>query len=103
MIEPDRPNDIAIVNALLVEGEGLVVSVRNNSPIPIVGRITVDVREVATNALVGRMREGVELLPEAELAVTFEQITELDFTRHTVQLFSDALDDSDLTNNIFPR
>ena len=36
-------------------------------------------------------------------AAVTEAIEELDFTRATVQLFSDALDDAIFANNTFPR
>jgi hypothetical protein len=104
VIEPDQPNDLAIVNAVIADDRGhLVVSVRNNSSIPIAGSISVAVREVASNMLLGRLRLDVELLPDEVIDVEFEAIEELDFTRATVQLFSDALDDAIFANNTFPR
>lgn len=103
VIEPDLPNDLAITNALLIEGRGLVVSVRNNSPIPIVGLIALDVRGGADGTLLGRRRLEVEFLPEETIEVDFETIDEIDFTRASVQLSSDALDDAQFANNTFPR
>lgn len=103
VIEPDLPNDLAITNAVLVEGRGLVVSVRNNSPIPIVGLIALDVRGESEGELLGRRRLEVEFLPEETIEVEFETIEEIDFTRVSVQLSSDALDDAQFANNTFPR
>ncbi len=103
VIEPDVPNDLGITNALLIQGRGLVVSVRNNSTIPIVGLIAIDVRQRPEGTLLGRRRLEVELLPEEIIEVEFEALDELDFTRATIQLASDALDDAQFANNTFPR
>jgi hypothetical protein len=103
VIAPDLENDLGITNALIVEGRGLVVSVRNNSPIPIVGLIALDVRQSPEDTLLGRRRLEVELLPEETIEVEFDTIEELDFTRASVQLSSDALDDARFVNNTFPR
>ena len=103
VIEPDLDNDLGLTNATIVSGRGLVVTVRNNSPIPIVGTIAIEVRQTRDDTLLARRSLQIELQPEAIVEVVFESIEELDFTRATVELSSDALDDALASNNVFPR
>ena len=86
VLEPDLDNDLGIANAVIVSGRGLVVTVRNNSPIPIVGTIAIEVRQTRDDTLLARRSVQIELQPEAIVEVVFESIEQLDCTRTTVEL-----------------
>lgn len=103
---PDLPNDIEIFSAVVGEEPGghLVVTLRNNSPIPITGTYTVSVRETGEgNTLVGRQRATERIEVGALLEVPFTDITEIDLTRVNVILSTDSIDDTVLANNSYPR
>ena len=103
---PDLPNDLEIFSAVVGEEPGghLVVTLRNNSPIPITGTYTVSVRETGEgNALLGRQRATERIEVGALLEIPFPEITEVDFTTVSVILSTDSIDDSSIANNTYPR
>ena len=103
---PDLPNDIEIFSAVVDEepGSHLVVTLRNNSPIPITGTYTVSVRETGEgNELNGRQRTTERIEVGGLLEIPFPEITEIDFTTISVILSTDSIDDSALANNTYPR
>ncbi|MGE3961307.1 MAG: SH3 domain-containing protein [Dehalococcoidia bacterium] len=105
LVGPDAPNDVEIVSAAVEDDDAhLVVTLRNNSPIPVVGTFTVSVREAPPGtALIGRERQTVEIAPGGTAELAFEEITEIDLTRVTVILSTDAIEDAVIANNTYPR
>ena len=105
VVEPDVPNDIEIVGAVPAGADGhLVVMVRNNSPIPIAGAITLTVRESPPGTrLIGRIEQNVSLEPRATIDVQMSDVQRVDLTRVIVRLSSDALTDTVLANDSYPR
>ncbi|MCK9496651.1 MAG: hypothetical protein M0R75_14320 [Dehalococcoidia bacterium] len=103
IVAPDLPNDLEVAGATIEDGH-LVVTLGNNSPIPIAGTFTVSVRETPPgNALLGREHVTVEVGRGDTVTVPFETITDLDLTRATITLTTDAIQDADLANNTYPR
>lgn len=102
-IGPDVPNDLE-VGAVTLE-PFLAVEVRNNSPIPIVGVISVGVRETRpTNALLGRRDDlPVQIEAGGSVSVPFDGLRGLDLTRIQVILDTNAINDADPTNDVYPR
>jgi len=105
IVAPDQVNDLEIVGAVVEAPDNhLVVTIRNNSPIPIAGTYTVSVREAApNNTLLGRERATVEVGSGETIELPFLGITEIDLTRVRVILSTDAIDDGVLANNTYPR
>jgi hypothetical protein len=70
-VTPDQPNDLVLTEAAVDEsGTQLRATVRNDSPIPVVGVVTVAVRRTAPrNELLGRTIAAIELEPSAETTV----------------------------------
>ena len=73
-VTPDQPNDLVLTDAVLDEAGGrLRASVRNDSPIPVVGVVTLAVRRTAPrNELLGRATAAIDLAPRAEVQVEVE-------------------------------
>ena len=105
IVAPDQPNDVEILAAAVEASDNhLVVTIRNNSPIPITGTFTVSVRETAEgNTLLGRERATVEIGSGDSLKLPFTGIAEIHLTRVRVLLSPDAIDDAVLANNSYPR
>lgn len=103
IVEPDQPSDLEIAS---VErgASALVVTIRNNSAIPITGTHTITVREpLPSNRLLGRMEQGGTVDAGGTMAVSFPDLREADLTAISITLSSDAIADAALGNNIFPR
>ncbi|MEZ4501620.1 MAG: hypothetical protein R3C39_03270 [Dehalococcoidia bacterium] len=100
---PDVPNDLEI--ASITVNPYLQVEVRNNSPIPIVGAISVAVRQTQpSNQLLGR-RDELPVIIEAGAStmVPFDGLQGLDATRIQAILATSAINDAVPANDTFPR
>ncbi|MPZ99297.1 MAG: hypothetical protein GEU80_08145 [Dehalococcoidia bacterium] len=105
VVTPDLPNDLEIVDARL-DGTArwLVVTLRNNSPIPIRGPVTVRVRESPPGiALLGTETVVVMLEPDETVDVPFDTVMDVDLTRIEVRLATDSINDAVLANDRYPR
>lgn len=105
IVEPDQPNNIGIATAIADGADRhLIVTVRNDSPIPIRGMITLTVREAlpSTN-LLGRDSREVGLDPSKTIDVPFPDIRQVDLTRIAIRLSTDAIHDAVLPDDSFPR
>ncbi len=71
IVRPDQPNDLVLTRAALgADGARLHATVRNDSPIPLVGVVTIAVRRTEPRSeLLGRAAASVELAPRAETTV----------------------------------
>lgn len=105
IIEPDRPNNLGIAQAVAVGPERrLVVTVQNDSPIPIRGTLTVTVRErLPSTTLLGRDVREAMLEAGRTLDIPFPDIRDVDLTRIAVRLSSDAIHDAVLADDSYPR
>ncbi|MEX1023016.1 MAG: hypothetical protein WD058_07690, partial [Dehalococcoidia bacterium] len=107
VVEPDLPNDIEVAGADFQANESqawLLVQVRNNSPIPVTGDLTVTVREaLPSTLLLGRHMQRVTLAPGETLDVRLDEVEDVGVTRITVSAALPAVGDVDLSNNTFPR
>ena len=109
IIEPDIPNDLELLSVELgPEPATLTITVRNNSVIPLVGTVTIAVRQTAPSTLLlGRFQAPLEI--EAGGTQSYQQRFDvadadaLDLARIQVILSSDAINDARESNNIFPR
>lgn len=103
IVEPDQPTDLEI--ALVERGaSALVVTVRNNSTIPIHGTQTITVREpLPSNRLLGRLAKEGTIDAGATLILSFPDLREVDMTDISVTLSSDSIADGALGNNTYPR
>ena len=70
-VTPDQPNDLVLTKAVVdTSGAQLRASVRNDSPIPVLGVLTIAVRRTnPRNELLGRTTAPIELLPSAEITI----------------------------------
>lgn len=102
-LAPDVPNDLEI--ASMTVDPFLQVEVRNNSPIPIVGAISVAVRQTQpSNQLLGR-RDDLPVIIEAggSTFVPFDGLQGLDPTRIQAILATSAINDAVPANDTYPR
>ena len=102
-VAPDVPNDLEV--ASITVDPFLQVEIRNNSPIPIVGAISVAVRQTTpSNQLLGR-RDDLPVIIEAGAStlVPFDGLQGLDLTRIQAILATSAINDADPGNDVFPR
>lgn len=105
VVVPDRPNDLEVFSAALHPDDGhLVVTVRNNSVIPLVGTVTLAVRRAHPESeLLERLQAPLEVDSLGIQEYDFDQLIDVDLTRIEVILESDAINDADRTNNVYPR
>ena len=105
IIEPDQPNNLGITRAI-AEGDDrhLVVTVGNDSPIPVRGSITLTVREaLPSTTLLGRDVREVLLEPGKAVDIPFAEVRQVDLTRIAVRLSTDAIHDAVLADDSYPR
>ena len=105
IIEPDRPNNLGIARAV-ADGDDrhLLVTVQNDSPIPIRGTVMITVREpLPSTTLLGRDAREVMLEAGKSLDIPFPDIKQVDLTRIAVRLSSDAIHDDVLADDSYPR
>lgn len=105
IVAPDLPNDIEIVDARNVPpDQHLQAVIRNNSPIPIVGPVTLTVRSTdGTSTLLGRRDVALNLAAGGTMAVDFSVIVNADFTRVQLLLVTESINDAVALNDVFPR
>ena len=105
IVTPDRPNDLAI-SSVTVEGPdaSLRVTIRNNSPIPITGSVTISARESSGDFTeLGTLQPFVTLAPGETLNVDFPDTSEVVIDNLQVLMSTTAINDADSANDTFPR
>jgi hypothetical protein len=115
VIAPDVPNDLEVLTVELRpqgsagERARFGITLRNNSVIPLVGAVTIAVRRAAPeNVLIGSFAAPLDIVaggtqlyePEFDLASTEPS---LELSTIQVILSSDAINDANASNNVFPR
>ncbi len=105
IVRPDQPNDLAIQTISHDGPNGaLRITVRNNSPIPITGIVTLSARERSgARAELGTVRPLVALDPGETLEVDFPLGARVNLVNIEALMNSLAIDDADTSNNVFPR
>lgn len=105
VVSPDQPNDIELLPPSLRAGDGhLVVTMRNNSTIPLFGTATISVREPPpSNRLLARHDAPFDMQPSATLDVDFSDLRDLDPAPLRISISTDAITDADTGNNNYPR
>ena len=105
IVEPDAPNDIEILSVAAESAtSGLVVTLRNNSPIPVTGTFTVSIREAlpSTNLLERQIITGT-IEAGVTARVEFPTLIGVDVNEIAIRLSSDGVDDASIANNVYPR
>ena len=105
IVEPDQPNNLGIGRAVANGPDRhLLVTVQNDSPIPVRGMITITVREAPpSTTLLGRDAREVVLETGKSLDIPFSDIRNVDLTRIAVKLSTDAIHDAVLADDSYPR
>lgn len=102
-VAPDFPNDLAL-ERLELAGEVLTAVLRNDSVIPISGRITLTVHEAPPgDALIARVTEDIDIDEGGTAEVAFSDLEDVELTRISVTLSTEAIEDSVVANNVYPR
>ena len=102
---PDMYNDIEVLSVEVDPNGGhLVVQVRNNSPIPLSGELTLGVRGAATDGSL-LLRENFDLDMEAGGTSRYDlrALTGVEAASVLVIVSTDAISDADSENNTYPR
>ncbi len=105
IVEPDLANNLGIASAV-ADGTDrhLVVTVRNDSLIPVRGSITITVREaLPSTTLLGRDVREVRLDPGKTIDIPFAEVRQADPARLAIRLSTDAIHDAVLADDSFPR
>ena len=105
VVEPDAPNDLEILDvAVGVGGDHVVVTIRNNSLIPLAGRVTIGVRQTApADQLLLREELPLDIAAGGTQRYELAGVTGVGLAFLRVILSSDAISDADSANNTFPR
>ena len=105
VVAPDMYNDIEVLSVEVDPNGGhLVVQVRNNSPIPLSGELTLGVRGAATDGSL-LLRENFDLDVEAGGTSSYDlrALTGIEAASVLVIVSTDAISDADSENNTYPR
>ncbi len=102
---PDQPINLTLEGATVDPRDGrLAVDVRNRGPIPLVGALTIGVREAPPqNRLVVVSTGALEVGAGGVQRFQVASPTAVDLTRMTVTIATDAIADSDGSDDTFPR
>ena len=105
VVEPDVPNDLAIIDVTYGgSGPHLIATLRNRSPIPLRGEVTIGIREIAPeNRLLLRETRELEIDRGATQTFEFPGITSAPLESVQVIISTDAINDADESNDALPR
>ncbi len=105
VVTPDAPNDLAVID-ITYGGSGphLIATIRNRSPIPLRGEVTIAIREIeAQDDLLLRETRELDVERGATQAFEFPAITTAPLESVQVIISTDAINDADASNNLLPR
>lgn len=105
VVGPDQPINLALESAAVDPRDGrLAVEVRNRGPIPLIGTLTIGVRERASsNRLVVISDAALEVGAGGVQRFVITPPSPIDLTRVIVSISTDAIADSDGSDDMFPR
>ncbi len=105
VVTPDAPNDLAVID-ITYGGSGphLIATIRNRSPIPLTGEVTIAIREFSVeDELLLRETRELDVERGATQAFEFPAITTAPLESVQVIISTDAINDADASNNLLPR
>ena len=102
-VEPDLPLDLEILT--VVAQPQFTVTLRNNSPIPLVGAVTLTIRESRpSDRLLTRVDDApLNITRGGSQEFRIPAVVNADLTRIQVLLQTSAINDSDIRNDVYPR
>lgn len=102
-VEPDLPLDLEILT--VVAAPVFMVTLRNNSTIPLVGAVTISVRESRpSDRLLTRLDDApLNIARSGTQEFRIPTIVGADLTRVQVLIQTTAINDADLGNDVYPR
>lgn len=105
VVGPDQPLDLAIDSVTLDEADGhVVVTVTSRASIPLVGTVTLSVRELPpSNLLLASSDHTLEVATASLQAFHLRTLVRPDLARLIVSISTDAIADADAANDRFPR
>ena len=105
VVTPDAPNDIAVIDVEYGgSGPHLIATIRNRSPIPLRGEVTIGIREIAPqDRLLLRERRDLDVASGATQSFEFPAITSSPLESVQVIVSTDAINDADASNDALPR
>jgi hypothetical protein len=105
VVGPDQPLDLELQSAALDPLDGhLVVTVHSHAPIPLVGVITITVRELPpSNRLLAASDQSLDVAAGSMQSFDFRDLIRPDLSRLMVGISTDAIADADAANDTFPR
>lgn len=105
VVGPDQPINLSLESAVVSPSDGrLSVEIRNRGPIPLVGIVTIGVRErPPSHRLVVVNDASLDVGAGGVQRFQIASPTPMDLTRMTVSISTDAIADSDGSDDMFPR
>jgi hypothetical protein len=105
VVAPDQPIDLELEAASVDARDGhLTVSVRNRGPIPLVGTLTISVRESPpSNRLLFTTEATLDVASGAVQPIDLPPRAAIDLTRVLVSISTDAIADADPANDVYPQ
>ena len=105
VVGPDQPINLSLESAAVSPSDGrLSVEIRNRGPIPLIGVVTIGVRErPPSNRLVVVNDAALDVGAGGVQRFQIASPTPIDLTRMTVSISTDAIADSDGSDDMFPR
>ena len=105
VVTPDAPNDIAIIDVVYGgSGPHLIATIRNRSPIPLRGEVTIGIREITPqDRLLLRENRNLDVESGATQSFEFPGITSAPLESVQVIVSTDAINDADGSNDALPR
>ena len=104
IVEPDQPNDIEVLVLSTDPDDGhLIVTVRNNSPIPIVGGLTLAVRQIEPPTLLRLLDAPLSMAAGATREYDFPLLVDFETDSLQVIVSTSAIQDAEPANDILPR
>ena len=105
VVTPDAPNDIAVIDVEYGgSGPHLIATIRNRSPIPLRGEVTIGIREIAPeDRLLLREGRDLDVASGATQSFEFPAITSSPLESVRVIVSTDAINDADASNDALPR
>ncbi len=105
IVAPDVPLDLALADARVDAAGTLLVDIRNDSPVPLRGRVVVAAREPASPyTLLARTEAPLDVAAGAVQTIAVGAVGTVgpsDLARLRIALSTDAIDDANLANNVY--
>lgn len=102
-VEPDQPLDLEILS--VVAAPRFIVTLRNNASIPLVGTVTISVRESRpSERLLTRLDDApLNIARKGTQDFPITAVVGADLTRIQVLIHTPSINDVELANDVYPR